>query len=109
LLPGCWCAAGCTRILNTLFRVRSRVCYHNRVPQRPAIALRGGAHADAPSLDLVYKLAEYAVFDSDALTVDFGNTPYDERRTEARAAADGYRITRWRDRLYDVQRRLTGT
>jgi hypothetical protein len=31
---------------------------------------------------------------------------YDDLRTEARAAAGGYRIQRWRDRLYDVQRRF---
>ena len=56
-----------------------------------------------------HKLAEFAVFDSEALTVDFANTPYDERRTEERAFAGGYRIPQWRDRLYDVQRRLTGS
>ena len=56
-----------------------------------------------------HKLAEFAVFDSEALTVDFANTPYDERRTEERAHAGGYRIAQWRDRLYDVQRRLTGS
>ena len=52
------------------------------------------------------KVAEYLVYDSEALTLDFGSVAYDERRTEARAAATGYRISRWRDRLYDVQRRL---
>jgi len=55
------------------------------------------------------KFAEFALFDSDALTVEFGNTPYDEARTEARAAAAGYRIGALRERLYDVQRRLIGT
>ena len=54
------------------------------------------------------KLAEYMVLDSEALTLDFGRVPYDEARTEARASAGGYRIPRWRDRLYDVQRRLIG-
>ena len=54
------------------------------------------------------KLAEYAVFDDDALTVEFGRTPYDHLSTEERASANGYRIDRWRDRLYDVQRRLIG-
>jgi predicted phosphodiesterase len=52
------------------------------------------------------KLAQYLVYDSEALTLDFAQVPYDERRTEARAAAGGYRIARWRDRLYDVQRRI---
>ena len=55
-----------------------------------------------------HKRAEFAVFDSDALTLSFGNTSYDEHRTEERAAAGGYRIGRWRDRFYDVQRRLIG-
>ena len=54
------------------------------------------------------KLAEYMVFDSDALTLDFAHVPYDDARTEARAAAGGYRIQQWRDRLYDVQRRFIG-
>jgi len=54
------------------------------------------------------KLAEYAVFDDGALTVEFGRTPYDHVSTEAHASAKGYRIDRWRDRLYDVQRRLIG-
>jgi predicted phosphodiesterase len=53
------------------------------------------------------KFAEYLVFDSDSLTLDFGRVPYDDRRTEERATAGGYRIDRWRDRLYDVQRRFT--
>jgi predicted phosphodiesterase len=55
-----------------------------------------------------HKLAEYAVFDDAALTVEFGRTPYDHAATEARAAANGFRIDHWRDRLYDVQRRLIG-
>jgi predicted phosphodiesterase len=54
------------------------------------------------------KLAEFMVFDSDAMQLRFASTPYDEARTEQRAAAGGYRIDRWRDRLYDVQRRLIG-
>ena len=52
------------------------------------------------------KVAEYMVFDSDALTLDFARVPYDDASTEARAEAGGYRIQRWRDRLYDVQRRF---
>jgi len=54
------------------------------------------------------KLAEYAVFDDGELTVEFGRTPYDHVSTEERASANGYRIDQWRDRLYDVQRRLIG-
>jgi len=55
-----------------------------------------------------YKLAEYAIFDSDASSVRFERTPYDDVSTEWKAAAGGFRIDRWRDRLYDVQRRLIG-
>ena len=54
------------------------------------------------------KVAEYLVFDSEALTLDFARVAYDDGRTEMRAEAGGYRISRWRDRLYDVQRRLVG-
>ena len=54
------------------------------------------------------KLAELAVFDSDTLTLRFHSVPYADAETEARAAAGGYRIDRWRDRLYDVQRRFIG-
>ena len=55
-----------------------------------------------------HKRAELAVFDSGAMAVRFATTPYDDLETEERAAAAGYRIDRWRDRLYDVQRRLIG-
>ena len=54
------------------------------------------------------KLAEYALFDSDTLTVQFEAVAYDDVATEHKAAMAGYRIDRWRDRLYDVQRRLVG-
>jgi predicted phosphodiesterase len=56
-----------------------------------------------------HKLAELAVFDSDAMSLRFLRTPYADAMTEARASESGYRIERWRDRLYDVQRRLTGS
>jgi predicted phosphodiesterase len=55
-----------------------------------------------------HKLAELAIFDSDAMTLRFMRMPYADAVTEARAAEGGYRIERWRDRLYDVQRRLIG-
>ena len=54
------------------------------------------------------KLAEFAVFDSATLTVRFDALPYDDASTEEKAEKGGYRIDRWRDRLYDVQRRLVG-
>ena len=55
-----------------------------------------------------HKLAEFAIFDSSALTVEFDHCAYDDASTEARAAAEGFRIDPWRDRLYDFQRRLIG-
>ena len=54
------------------------------------------------------KLAEYAVFDSTALTIRFHRVPYDDAAAEAKAAAQGFRIDPWRDRLYDWQRRIAG-
>ena len=54
------------------------------------------------------KLAEYAVFDSDAMALTFDRVPYAADTTERKAEAGGYRIDRWRDRLYDVQRRVLG-
>lgn len=55
-----------------------------------------------------HKLAELAIFDSTRLTVHFARVSYDEAATETRAEANGYRIDGWRDRLYDVQRRIIG-
>ena len=55
-----------------------------------------------------HKLAELAVFDSERLELRFMRVPYDDAQTEAKAAAQGYRIQRWRDRLYDLQRRVVG-
>ncbi|MGZ5067375.1 MAG: metallophosphoesterase family protein [Usitatibacter sp.] len=55
-----------------------------------------------------YKLAEFAIFDSDALSVAFHRCAYDDESTEVKAEAGGYRIDRWRDRLYDFQRRVVG-
>jgi predicted phosphodiesterase len=54
------------------------------------------------------KLAEFALFDSAALTLEFHRIGYDDAATETKAQAEGYRIDRWRDRLYDMQRRLVG-
>jgi predicted phosphodiesterase len=53
------------------------------------------------------KLAEYAIFDTDSLTVDFARTPYDDTHSEEKAARAGYRIDPWRDRLYELQRRIS--
>ena len=54
------------------------------------------------------RFAEFALFDSGAMTVEFARVPYDDARTEAKAAAAGYRIGRWRDCVYTVQRRIPG-
>lgn len=53
-----------------------------------------------------HKLAEFALFDSDALTVEFFRVPYDDALTEAKAAAGGYRMPRWWHFYYSVQRRI---
>ena len=55
-----------------------------------------------------HKLAEYALFDSDALVLELRSVAYDDATAERRAAEGGYRIDPWRDRLYDVQRRIIG-
>ena len=54
------------------------------------------------------KEAEFALFDSAALAVEFHRVPYDEGATERKARAGGYRIDAWRDKLYDLQRRFIG-
>ena len=56
----------------------------------------------------VHKLAELAFCDSATLGVRFERVRYDEAATEAKAHRGGFRIDRWRDRLYDVQRRIVG-
>jgi predicted phosphodiesterase len=55
-----------------------------------------------------HKLAEFAVFDSATLTVQFARAAYNDAATEEKAESGGYRIDRWRDRLYDFQRRFIG-
>ena len=56
-----------------------------------------------------HKLAECALFDSGAGSVEFLSTPYDSAATEAKAAVFGYRIRPWTDRLYSLRRRLSLT
>jgi predicted phosphodiesterase len=53
------------------------------------------------------RLAEFAVFDSDAWTIDFHRTRYDAASTEAKAAVAGYRITPLLDSLYSLVRALS--
>ena len=52
------------------------------------------------------KLAECALFDSRAGTLEFLRVPYDGAATEAKAAVFGYRLTPFTDRLYSLKRRL---
>ena len=53
-----------------------------------------------------HKLAEFALFDSNARRVEFNRTTYDDIGAEARAIAGGYRIDPWTDCLYSLRRRL---
>jgi predicted phosphodiesterase len=52
------------------------------------------------------RLAECAVFDSDAWRIEFLRLPYDAAATEAKAAVGGYRILPLVDRLYSLRRRF---
>ena len=52
------------------------------------------------------KLAEFALFDSTALRVEFRRLAYDDAAAEAKAAAGGYRIGPWTDSFYTLRRRL---
>jgi len=53
------------------------------------------------------RLAECAVFDSDAWTIEFLQVRYDAASTEAKAAVAGYRILPATDALYNLQRRIS--
>ena len=52
------------------------------------------------------KLAECAIFDSGAWSIEFLGVRYDAAATEAKAAAGGYRITPLLHRIYTWRRRL---
>jgi predicted phosphodiesterase len=54
-----------------------------------------------------HKLAEFAVFDSIAMSIEFLRVPYYAPATEAKAAALGYRIPPWMDGVYSLRRRLS--
>src|SRR3989442_251072 len=53
-----------------------------------------------------HKLAEFAIIDSDAWTVQFFSVRYDAASTEAKATVAGYRIGPITDWLYTLRRRL---
>jgi predicted phosphodiesterase len=52
------------------------------------------------------KLAEFAILDSGAWTMEFHSIAYDDTASESKAAAGGYRIDHWTDRLYTLRRRI---
>ena len=55
-----------------------------------------------------HKLAEFAIFDSAALAIEFFRISYNDELTESKASASGYRLHPWADRLYEVRRRIVG-
>lgn len=61
-----------------------------------------------PSRKREHKLAECALFDSAASTIEFHRLAYDHALTEAKAVAGGYRIDVLTDRLYSLRRLLLG-
>ena len=107
-----------------------RICFFGHTHEQKVFEVHGGSVREIPAVGVVplredreyfinpgsvdasrkrsHKLAEFATFDSDILTVQFFRTAYDDLSTEAKAASEGFRIDSWRDRLYDVQRRLIG-
>ena len=54
------------------------------------------------------KFAEFALFDSGPMTVEFFRVPYDDLLTESKATGAGYRIGPWRNRLYTLTRKIPG-
>jgi predicted phosphodiesterase len=53
------------------------------------------------------KLAQCAILDTGAWTLEFLDAPYDAAATEAKAAAFGYRIPPWLERIDRLRRRFT--
>ena len=53
-----------------------------------------------------HKLAEFAILDAEAGTIEFHRVRYDAASSEVKARVFGYRIGPWTDRLYSFQRRL---
>jgi predicted phosphodiesterase len=89
-------------------------------PHVAAIASGSEVRLDADALHFVnpgsvdasrkreHKQCELAFFDSGTLGLVFDRVAYDDALTESKASANGYRIDAWRDRLYELQRRLIG-
>ena len=106
---------------------RARVCFfgHSHVQKVYEVDDSGSAHElafDRPlSRERLYfinmgsvdaqrkreeKLAEFAVLDTEAWTVQFHRVRYDAAATEAKAAVGGYRIPHFTDWFYTLRRRL---
>ena len=108
----------------------ARVCFFGHTHEQRVYEVEGDAVSELPAAgplqlraDRIYfvnpgsvdasrkrcvKRAECAVFDDASRELAFHRVSYDDAATESKAAAQGYRIERWRDRLYDVQRRVLG-
>ena len=108
----------------------ARVCFFGHTHEQRVFEVNGEAVSELPAggpvrlrPDRIYfvnpgsvdasrkrcvKRAECAVFDDASRELAFHRVAYDDAATESKAAAHGYRIDRWRDRLYDVQRRVIG-
>ena len=54
-----------------------------------------------------HRMAECAIFDSDAWAIEFLRVRYDAAATEAKAAVAGYRITPLTDWIYSLRRRFS--
>lgn len=82
------------------------------VPLQEKFALRPGPtyFVNPGSVDAARKrtgkLAEYAILDTGAWTIEFLRVPYDAASSEVKAVVFGYRISPWTDGLYRMQRRL---
>jgi predicted phosphodiesterase len=108
-----------------------KICFYGHVHQQRVFEIgQGGDIRDAPANGIVKldadreyfinpgsvdasrkprpKFAEFALFDSGRLTVEFLRVPYDDALTEAKAVMAGYRIGLWRDRYYSLRRKLLG-
>ena len=79
-----------------------------RVPLRDDRLYFVNAGSVDASRKRLQKLAEYAVLDTAAMTVEFFQLSYNDALTESKALAAGYRLGAWSDRLYEVRRRIVG-
>lgn len=106
-----------------------RVCFYGHLHAQKAFEIDGGEarelagdrlrlhperlyYVNPGSVDAARKreprLAECALFDDQALALEFHRLAYDARAAEAKAAALGFRIGPWTDRYYVLKRRIAG-